>query len=175
MADWTNITDSQVDPDAPLTSEIAYAWRDNPIAIAEGAVGAPRIEPIANGNPRVAFSSVSGTGYAAFNGFQAGTSFIKISGYFDGVNTGLQAAISLNNGVSYGSDVTLETSGNTSGTIYELWFDFKTGSMRGVRWGSNGSRQVVNTTLTSGGNAIRFRSVASRDGYFIVRPMAGDY
>lgn len=45
MADWTNITDSQVDPDAPLTSELAYAWRDNPVAIAEGAVGAPRIAP----------------------------------------------------------------------------------------------------------------------------------
>ena len=43
MADWVTITDSQVDPDAPLTSELAYAWRDNPVAIAEGAVGAPRI------------------------------------------------------------------------------------------------------------------------------------
>lgn len=43
MADWTNIPDSSVDPDAPVTSELAYAWRDNPIAIAEGATGAPRI------------------------------------------------------------------------------------------------------------------------------------
>lgn len=43
MADWTVITDSQVDPDAPLTSELAYAWRDNVIAAFEGAVGAPRL------------------------------------------------------------------------------------------------------------------------------------
>lgn len=43
MADWTNVADTQLDPDAPLTSELAYAWRDNPIAISEGAVGAPRI------------------------------------------------------------------------------------------------------------------------------------
>ena len=43
MADYTDISDSAVDPDAPLTSELAYAWRDNPIAIAEGALGAPRI------------------------------------------------------------------------------------------------------------------------------------
>lgn len=43
MADWTVITDQMIDPDAPLTSELAYAWRDNPIAIAEGAAGAPRI------------------------------------------------------------------------------------------------------------------------------------
>lgn len=47
MADWYVITDAQVDPDAPLTSELAYAWRDNPVAMAEGALGAPRISPIA--------------------------------------------------------------------------------------------------------------------------------
>ena len=35
MADWFNITDTQVDPDAPLTSQLGYAWRDNPIAISE--------------------------------------------------------------------------------------------------------------------------------------------
>ncbi len=43
MADWTTISDTSVDPDAPLTSQLGYAWRDNPIAIAEGATGAPRI------------------------------------------------------------------------------------------------------------------------------------
>lgn len=43
MTDYTVITDSQVDPDAPITSGLGYAWRDNPIAIAEGAPGAPRI------------------------------------------------------------------------------------------------------------------------------------
>ena len=50
MADWVTINDSQVDPDAPLTSELAYAWRDNPVALAEGAVGAPRIEDAALGS-----------------------------------------------------------------------------------------------------------------------------
>ena len=50
MADWTNITDTSVDPDAPLTSQLAYAWRDNPIAIAEGASGAPRVMPLAQDN-----------------------------------------------------------------------------------------------------------------------------
>ena len=43
MADFTPIPDTALDPDAPLTSELAYAWRDNPIAIAEGAVGAPKV------------------------------------------------------------------------------------------------------------------------------------
>lgn len=47
MADWVNILDSSVDPDAPLTSELGYSWRDNPIAIAEGAAGAPRVRAAA--------------------------------------------------------------------------------------------------------------------------------
>lgn len=47
MADWTTIADSQVDPNAPVTSELMSALRDNPVAIAEGASGAPKINPIA--------------------------------------------------------------------------------------------------------------------------------
>lgn len=51
MADYRTITDAEVDPDAPLTSSLGYAWRDNPIAIAEGATGAPRITQSAIMNP----------------------------------------------------------------------------------------------------------------------------
>ena len=47
MADWTTIADTQVDPNAPVTSELMTALRDNPIAIAEGAVGAPMISTAA--------------------------------------------------------------------------------------------------------------------------------
>jgi hypothetical protein len=43
MTDYIVITDSQTDPEAPLTSELAKQWRDNPIAIAEGSVGAPKV------------------------------------------------------------------------------------------------------------------------------------
>ena len=43
MADWKTIPDTDVDPDAPVTSELMYALRDNPVAIAEGAVGAPML------------------------------------------------------------------------------------------------------------------------------------
>ena len=77
MADWTVITDASLDPDAPLTSELAYAWRDNPIAIAEGAAGAPRILDAALGTTptnagrnwvaqRTVTASASGVGQYAF-------------------------------------------------------------------------------------------------------------
>jgi hypothetical protein len=44
MADYTTITDAQVDPEAPITSELMSALRDNPIAITEGASGAPKVQ-----------------------------------------------------------------------------------------------------------------------------------
>lgn len=43
MADWTDITNSQVEPKAPLTSELVTALRDNVPASMEGATGAPRL------------------------------------------------------------------------------------------------------------------------------------
>jgi uncharacterized protein YaiE (UPF0345 family) len=42
MADYVEILDTQIEPDAPLTAVLAGQWRDNPIAIAQGSVGAPR-------------------------------------------------------------------------------------------------------------------------------------
>jgi len=43
MADWTTIPDSSLEPGKPIRAIDGLALRDNPIAIAEGAVGAPRI------------------------------------------------------------------------------------------------------------------------------------
>ncbi len=43
MADWTTIPDSSIEPGKPIRSIDGLALRDNPIAISEGASGAPRI------------------------------------------------------------------------------------------------------------------------------------
>ena len=43
MADYIGITEAQSNPFAPLTSELIKQLRDNPLAIAEGAEGAPRL------------------------------------------------------------------------------------------------------------------------------------
>lgn len=63
MADYITVVDSSVDPDAPLTSDLMYRLRDNPIAIAEGAVGAPRIQRDAMGTW---ISSAGGVGTLVF-------------------------------------------------------------------------------------------------------------
>ena len=43
MPSYIGITEVQSNPFAPLTSELVKQLRDNPIAIAEGAAGAPRL------------------------------------------------------------------------------------------------------------------------------------
>ena len=43
MATWTSIPDSLLEPGKPIRSVDALALRDNPIAIAEGAAGAPKV------------------------------------------------------------------------------------------------------------------------------------
>lgn len=43
MTDYNAILDTQIEPDAPLTSQLGSQFRDNPIAIAEGSSGAPKI------------------------------------------------------------------------------------------------------------------------------------
>lgn len=63
MPDYRVIADSEVQPDAPVTSSLGFALRDNPAAIAQGADGAPRIQREAMGTW---ISSSGGVGTLAF-------------------------------------------------------------------------------------------------------------
>ena len=47
MTTYITIADSQIDPEAPITSELMSQLRDNPIAAFEGASGAPKLEDAA--------------------------------------------------------------------------------------------------------------------------------
>jgi hypothetical protein len=53
MSTWTTISDTVLEPGKPIRSVDALALRDNPVAIAGGASGAPRIDAAAlkTGNP----------------------------------------------------------------------------------------------------------------------------
>lgn len=68
MTDYTSIADSQIDPKAPVTSELMTALRDNPIAIAEGAAGAPKIADKVIYEDTVVSSWVTVTGLGDFSG-----------------------------------------------------------------------------------------------------------
>lgn len=53
MATWTNIDDTFLEPGKPVRSVDGLALRDNPVAIAAGAAGAPKIQNAAMGNNTV--------------------------------------------------------------------------------------------------------------------------
>lgn len=63
MPDYVPIVDDSIQPDAPLTADLMFRMRDNPLAIAEGATGAPRIQREAMGTW---ISSSGGVGTLAF-------------------------------------------------------------------------------------------------------------
>lgn len=87
MANWTDIPDSVLEPAKPIRSIDGLALRDNPVAIVEGAPGAPRIQNPAYGETSISFDKLF-TGAAtrfgsdAFNltyGESSGTSFSAVS------------------------------------------------------------------------------------------------
>lgn len=54
MADWTSLPDATFDEGKPIRGVDGLALRDNPAAIAQGAAGAPRMQPMAFSSPLVA-------------------------------------------------------------------------------------------------------------------------
>ena len=105
MASYVTITDSQVDPEAPITSESMSALRDNPTAIAEGASGAPRVTFAALSGQSRSFSGSVSPGspvditisddYAFFPKFSSDSAQVRLQFYpvggslrFDHIGTG---------------------------------------------------------------------------------------
>jgi hypothetical protein len=101
MAEWTTITDEVLEPGKPIRSVDILALRDNPVAIASGASGAPRIDAAAlkTGNPerdwvldRTASASVGAVGTYAFvylggTGFTEGSTRAGSSLHYGGIFT----------------------------------------------------------------------------------------
>jgi len=44
MTDYNPIPDNILEPDDPIPADLGIRWRDNPIAMFEGAPGAPRLQ-----------------------------------------------------------------------------------------------------------------------------------
>src|SRR5690625_4790559 len=59
MAQWTNIPTDRIEPGKPIRAIDGLALRDNPIAIAEGAAGAPRVQTNGIANSAVTTSKIN--------------------------------------------------------------------------------------------------------------------
>ena len=90
MASYIEITDEETDPGAPVTSELLKKERDNPIAIAEGASGAPRIEfaAMAHGGALGAVGTYAFLSMFAFTGISAGSTYAGSALRYHGVRVG---------------------------------------------------------------------------------------
>ena len=94
MTTYTELTDAELDPDQPITSAKMKALRDNPIAMAEGATGAPK----------------NGTGI--------------ISGYIDVVAGAINAYNVVPSIDGIGSSATVTVSGNPNDAALDLNVDW---------------------------------------------------
>lgn len=156
MADWFTINDSQLDPDAPLTSELAYAWRDNPIAIAEGAPDAPRVMPKALASARLGSFRATGTAVSTITNIEW-VNNIRFSGILIGVggNNPLQVRFSTNNGSSWGGwqDVVFSDATAPHSNFFDVVIERSTGNFYDV------SELTVPSSLTvpAAYNAIGWR------------------
>ena len=151
MADWATITDTQVDPDAPLTSGLGYALRDNPIAIAEGSTGAPKIaKPIYGARG----ATITFTGLDDFSGASAR--------FYNNGATGTGSAVSVsfsNNGTTfYGSTVIYPSGGLTNSIVAgDFWIDFSSGD-----WVSTGVSDITGFHSTGTVSGISLDVVSIR-------------
>ncbi len=151
MADWTNITDTAVDPDAPLTSQLGYAWRDNPIAIAEGSTGAPKIaKPIYGARG----ATITFTGLDDFGGASARF-------YNDGApGTGATVSVSFSdNGTTFYGSTLIYSSGGIADSIVvgDFWIDFSSGN-----WVSTGVSNIIGFHSTGTVSGISLDVVSIR-------------
>jgi len=78
MATWTEVDDTRLEPGKPARSVDGLALRDNPIAIAEGAAGAPRVSQLACPEPQAGEVYLISSCPMAISAGPAGSSVINM-------------------------------------------------------------------------------------------------
>ena len=152
MTTYTAITNGEIDQDSPVTQPLLTALRDNPIAIAEGASGAPKVQGQALDNVFLGFFEASGSSGSFSSAIpfdtQAKSLFIHdlqapaTSPY----NRTIQARFSTDGGSTWGSAQNISSS-SQSAIALSGEIDLEDGTTSG---------RVITGTLTvpSGANAI---------------------
>ena len=142
MSTWTTIPDDVLEPGKPIRSVYAIVLRDNPIAIAAGAAGAPRVQTaaindLAVTNAKIANASVTSNKLATGNDERdwvlnrtAGASVGAVGTY-----AFLQDITDSNTNVSAGSTVagsSLRYAGPYFDSIQDKWIVFGSGTPAGT-------------------------------------------
>lgn len=168
MTTYTAIPNTQIEPEAPVTSELMTLLRDNPLSIAEDDSTAPKIKQhlrmskTTGGN--IVFSDLAPYGAIEFKAYLQ-----------EGTGTGaatLSFEYSTNNGSSY-SNVTGSFLSAPDGQTdrAEGWFDWTTGELK--YWRSN---NIVSSTVGGAPLSVtnlRFAASSGDDAQVIIKAFGG--
>jgi len=127
MADWTNLPNQAVGVGGLPSGTTVTALRDNPVAITEGAAGAPRIVPRARGFsqlPQLGGSGSSPVGWAGLDPLTV-LSFMMVA-RGTGPST-MEIRASNDGGATYGSWVTITGTLTNATLLYSGYVNLKLG------------------------------------------------
>ena len=167
MTTYTPILPAAVDVDSPVTQILMQSLRDNPIAMAEGASGAPKLRTKnVFGGGSASGSDTTNYDFTGLDSFGGARFFIEIS--YTGSLIPVWE-ISADAGAGFGAATTFFggiSSGSVSSQLFQGYWNKITGSFRfepgsgpGVTVANTGSgvttlRFTTRTTLGSGGATI---------------------
>jgi len=129
MADYVAIQNANLEPGAPWISSTAFALRDNPEAIAQGAAGAPRIQEGAMGAGSIAIDKASSISAGSSVKFRrdaetvtSSTSFVTVVDEYI-ANTGSSVRVYVDQRVSVGdaNDRQSEVRVLRNGSVMQSW------------------------------------------------------
>jgi hypothetical protein len=158
MADYVQILDTQIEPDAPLTSTLAAQWRDNPIAIAEGAAGAPRNRPLSLdlliGGQSFELTGTTPVNFIDLSGISSLIVVASVTGLPEPNETiivSVEVSYSTNNGVDWSA---------WQGGIVSIAGVVESGNMVHINLIEGRINSGTPITGAAGSNAVRFRKTS---------------
>jgi hypothetical protein len=163
MADWNEILDTQIEPDAPLTAVLAGQWRDNHLAVIEGSTGAPKISHRAMADSGLIVTVTDTSEIFDLEPVKV----LRIYGASRRVTAsagGTRIEFSNNNGSTWVNPVTIANPSGVPGfTIVDGYIDLDTGVFSRLSYSEDFIPQFVTSTLTvpSGVNAFRVSNLGA--------------
>lgn len=164
MTTYTAIPNGDIDQDSPITQPLMTLYRDNPIAISEGATGAPRNQGISLDNVFAGYLTSTGTTPAALTGLDGVKMlFIDATMVSSASSQIMQIAFSNDGGSSYGSWQSLVTTSTSVYANIKVNINIVSGVVAGfsVYDGTTGGSVSTPLTVPSGVDAIQIRNNAT--------------
>ena len=145
-------------PGEPYTSAKALLMVENPIAIANGDDGAPRVSPKAWGHTAISDSVVGTVTLSDFSGY--GGAHIEIKYRNNSVGTTSLVLSLSNDGATFGSTAVIaDVLANDSGSV-SIFVDFATGATQSVWQMAGGAGIYTNSAGVPGADISHIRLFA---------------